>query len=98
MLEFRCVAAAQRSRAACARPVARLRWPLIMVTLSLSGVLSVFGQVPVAWVAWVGGLVLTYGLRMSITEVHGAAWLPERNAFHIRGSWVPVTLIVAVFF
>jgi hypothetical protein len=71
--------------------------PLIMVALSLSGVLSAFGQVPIALAGWVVGVVLTLHFLAPLVGVRGALWLPGTNRFRVQGSWIPVTLIVGVF-
>jgi hypothetical protein len=82
------------------REVSRARatvLPLIMVALSLTGVLSAFGQVPIALVAWVIGLFVTSRLCGSLVGAKGAVWLPETKCYRVPGSWIPVTLIVGVF-
>jgi hypothetical protein len=71
--------------------------PLIMVALSLSGMLSAFGQVPIALAGWVVGVVLTLRFLAPFVGVRGALWLPETNRFRVQGSWIPVMLIVGVF-
>lgn len=71
--------------------------PLVMMVLSLSGVLSSFGQVPLALVAWVAGVALALTFVGPIVAIRGAQWLPESRRFRIPGSLLPVTLIVGLF-
>lgn len=58
--------------------------PLVMIALSVSGVLSAFGQSPGA----LGGQFIA---------VRGAAWSQQTGKLHVPGSWVPLALIVALF-
>ena len=71
--------------------------PIVMVLLSLNGVLSAFGPMPVAIGAWIVGLLVTLRVAAPWVEVRGGVWLPENDCFRVPGSWIPVSLIVAIF-
>jgi hypothetical protein len=71
--------------------------PLVMITLSLSGVLVTFGQVPLALAAWVVGFWATLRLAAPWVAARGATWSPATGHFRIPGSWLPVTAIVGIF-
>jgi hypothetical protein len=71
--------------------------PLAMVCLSISGLLGSFGQLPVAWAAWIAGFVITMRLLAPVVAARGATWSAEAQRFWIPGSWVPLTLILGLF-
>jgi hypothetical protein len=71
--------------------------PVVMIVLSLGGVLGAFGQVPIAWVAWTVGLLLTLALAGRAVAVRGARRSAQPGFLHIPGSFLPVALILAVF-
>jgi hypothetical protein len=71
--------------------------PLAMVCLSISGLLGSFGQLPVAWAAWIAGFTVAVRLLTPWVAANGATWSAETERFRIPGSWVPVTLIVGLF-
>jgi len=71
--------------------------PLVMVALSLSGVLSAFGLVPLALGAWVAGLGVSLRLAGEVMAVRGASWSVRTRLFRVPGSFLPVFLILGVF-
>lgn len=71
--------------------------PLVMVALSLSGVLTAFGHLPVALGGWAAGLGLALTFARSLVSVRGARWLADSQTVHVPGSWLPLALIVALF-
>jgi hypothetical protein len=71
--------------------------PILMISLSLSGVLSAFFQVPLACGAWIVGLFGSLQLAGESMAVRGASWSPQTRHFHIPGSFAPVTLILGLF-
>jgi hypothetical protein len=82
------------------REVSRARvtvLPLVMVTLSLSGALSAFTEVPLALAAWVAGFALSLSFAGQAMVVRGTSWSPETRCFRVPGSWLPVTMIAGLF-
>jgi hypothetical protein len=71
--------------------------PLVLTALSLSGVLSAFGHMPVALAAWAAGLAAALALARKVVSVRGASWSPSRGRLHVPGSWLPLVLIVSLF-
>ena len=71
--------------------------PLVLTTLSLGGVLSAFGHLPVAFVAWAAGVAVALGLARKAVSVRGASWSASRGLLHVPGSWLPLVLIVSLF-
>jgi hypothetical protein len=71
--------------------------PVIFMILSLSAVVSAFGQFPSAFGAWVLGFWAALRLGGNAVAVTGAAWVPESGHFKVPGSWLPLWLIVGTF-
>lgn len=71
--------------------------PILMIALSLSGALSAFSQVPLACGAWVVGFFLSVKVAGQIMAIRGASWSPQTRQFRVPGSFVPITLIFALF-
>ncbi|MCB2021335.1 MAG: hypothetical protein KDG44_11065 [Burkholderiaceae bacterium] len=71
--------------------------PALMLLLSAGGVVSSFGVVPLALVAWAAGLALAVVLGVERIAPRGARWLPDVARFELPGSWLPLMLILALF-
>ncbi len=71
--------------------------PLVLAALSLGGVLSAFGHLPVALLAWATGVAASIALARRAVAVRGAAWSASRGLLHVPGSWWPLVLIVSLF-
>jgi len=79
------------------------KWQLIAVPaatlcLSLYGTWSAFGANPIGFVAWIGGagLALILGRKQPLERSANYAIRGGRLTLH--GSWVPMGLIMAIFF
>jgi hypothetical protein len=72
-------------------------FPLVMIALSLSGVLSAFGHFPVALLAWAAGIAVALTIVRNGLSVRGASWSSSTATLHLPGSWLPLTLIIALF-
>lgn len=71
--------------------------PLVMIALSLSGVVSAFGHVPVALGGWAAGVGTALAFGRPLVAVRGAAWSQRGGTLRVPGSWLPLGLIVALF-
>ena len=71
--------------------------PLVLTALSLSGVLSAFGHLPVALLAWAAGVAASLGLARKAVTVRGASWSASRGVVQVPGSWLPLVLILSLF-
>ena len=71
--------------------------PLLMIGLSFAGVLTAFGQHPVAFGSWAAGLVAALVLARRAVAIRGASWSPETQRLHLPGSWLPLVLFVGLF-
>jgi peptidoglycan biosynthesis protein MviN/MurJ (putative lipid II flippase) len=72
--------------------------PVALGALSLSRVLAVFGLDPLALAAWATGTAAALLLNRALKQPAEARWSAETGTFHVPGSWVPLVLMMAVFF
>jgi len=72
--------------------------PAGMVALSLSGIQSSFGLKPAPLAAWALGLVAVAVIGHKAFPDKGISFDPAKGAFYIPGSWVPLVVIMAIFF
>lgn len=72
--------------------------PVGMVALSLSGVQSSFGFKPSPLAAWAVGLVAVTVIGYKAFPQKGISFNSTNNSFFIPGSWVPLVVIMAIFF
>jgi hypothetical protein len=83
------------------RSVAQARVAILPAALgvfSLTRVLAVFGPDPVALLAWATGTAAALLLNRALKQPAGARWSAATGSFHVPGSWVPLALMMAVFF
>ena len=71
--------------------------PLVLIALSLSGVLKVFGPLPTALGAWAAGVGAALMIGRQLVAVRGARWSAQTGLLHVPGSWLPLVLIVGLF-
>lgn len=71
--------------------------PLVLITLSLSGVLNAFGHLPVALGGWACGVGAALAFGRPFVAVRAARWSAEMGRLHVPGSWLPLALIVGLF-
>lgn len=72
--------------------------PAGMVALSLSGIQSSFGFKPSPLAAWAVGLVAIAVIGYKAFPHEGISFDPANGTFYIPGSWVPLAVIMAIFF
>ena len=72
--------------------------PVGMVALSLAGVQSSFGLKLVPVALWAVGLALVTFIGYTFFRDTRVVFDPNRNAFYIPGSWLPLIVIMAIFF
>lgn len=72
--------------------------PSVMIVLSLYGVVSAFGMYAPPLAAWLVGVVLAgwWSLRTGILK--GVCYTTETKSFSVPGSWLPLSLMMAIFF
>ena len=72
--------------------------PVAMLILSLLGVISGFGTALLAIVFWLVGVVTALLFNWMFTLTKRAQYDVESHMFHIKGSWVPLLLMMTIFF
>lgn len=72
--------------------------PATMLGLSLFGVGSTFGAAPLSFAAWGCGIVLAVLLNLLLRQPRGAAYSAAARTFTVPGSWLPLALIMVIFF
>ncbi len=85
-----------RPRTSSLRRVAIL--PVAMIALSLYAALSVFGASATAIAAWIAGLALAIALNSVLCLPRGVRAGADNGTVHIPGSWLPLGLMMAIFF
>lgn len=80
-------------------PKARLfALPAAMLGLSLYSLFATFGAVPLGLLAWLAGGTLALRLHRTFGQRSAASYAPDTGRYTIRGSWVPLALMLAIFF
>ena len=75
-----------------------LALPLVMVAYSAYGLIATFGLDPRALAAWCAGILATIALNQSLFGIpHGVVRDPGHWRFLVRGSLLPLAVIMAIF-
>lgn len=72
--------------------------PCAMLGLSFYGVISAFGPIYSGLLAWFIGITIASWLGLKLAILKGVTYSDENQAFLIPGSWVPLVLMMAIFF
>ena len=72
--------------------------PVAMIALSLHGVASAFGIAPVGLISWAVGAATAVRLGMMLIKTRGVSVSAETRSFFVPGSWLPLALMMAIFF
>jgi len=72
--------------------------PLALGAFSLSRLVGTFGLEPLALGAWVAGTAAAVSINRALKQPAGARWSAASGRFHVPGSWVPLALMMAMFF
>lgn len=83
------------------RSVSRFRLavlPVAMLCLSLLGVWSSFGADFIAFFAWASALVTIIAFGLKLPQSRGASYSAESQLFNVPGSWMPLALMMSIFF
>lgn len=72
--------------------------PLALGGFSLSRLFSAFGPDAMALAAWAAGTAAALLLNRALKQPAGARWSADSGSFHVPGSWVPLVLIMIMFF
>ncbi len=88
----------RQSRDRTAKPAMIFLLPLAMIALSYSGVSSSFGTNLSSAGSWAISLIVTLFVGTRFFPVKGTVYQPDQGVFLLKGSWVPMLLILAIFF
>jgi hypothetical protein len=72
--------------------------PAAMIALSFYGVLSAFGVDAIALAAWLIGTSAAVWLGIALAVPRGAVYSAKTLSFSIPGSWLPLVLMMAIYF
>ena len=72
--------------------------PSAFIALSLYGVLSSFGPHATELIAWGSGIGAAVLAGRAMKPGAGVRWNESTHSFEVPGSWVPLTLMMTVFF
>jgi len=72
--------------------------PAAMILLSFYGVISAFGISITGILAWLAGAMLTVWLNQRFAPPATTRYSPTTQALSIPGSWLPLALMMAIFF
>ena len=72
--------------------------PIAMIALSFYSVFSAFGIAPIGFIFWLigGGAAVLLGLVL--TAPRGVRYSTETQLYLVPGSWLPLVLIMIIFF
>jgi Family of unknown function (DUF6622) len=80
-------------------PKARLLLlPAAMLVLSLHSLFATFGPLRLGLLTWLAGGMLALMLYRVLGPPAGAGYAPDTRRYTVRGSWVPLMLMLAIFF
>ena len=72
--------------------------PIAMILLSAYGVFSAFHSSPVAPLAWLAAVATAAYLNRFFRYPRGIVFAPETRHLSLPGSWVPLTLMMFIYF
>lgn len=72
--------------------------PLVLLASSLTGVVSTFGAHGLPMAAWAAGVALALAVARRALVPLETGWSPETATLQVAGSWLPLALILGVFF
>jgi len=71
--------------------------PIAMVALAIKGELSTFNLQLTALFTWISGAVIAYFIITEYITIK-AKYIKEIQQFELQGSWVPLALMMGIFF
>jgi hypothetical protein len=72
--------------------------PAAFIAFSLYGVITAFGAHPHNLAAWMAGLAAATMAVRRLKPSPDARWDASTQTFHVPGTWMPLALMMAVFF
>lgn len=72
--------------------------PIAMLCLSFLGVWSSFGPSFTAFASWTCSLLAAITFSLALPPPRSVSYSPESKLFVVPGSWVPLVLMMCIFF
>ncbi len=72
--------------------------PICMIGLSIYGVYSAFSLEMIAFTSWSIGALISVGLGALLFSAKKTVFNEDTQSFSVPGSWVPLLLMMAIFF
>ena len=72
--------------------------PSAMLLLSFLGVWSSFGPNLTAFASWACALLVVVTFSLALAPPRSVSYSPESGLFTVPGSWVPLALMMCIFF
>jgi hypothetical protein len=72
--------------------------PAAMMVFSIYGVVSAFGLGPVGLFSWAAGIAIAVALGVVLGTPKGVTYSPATLSFSVPGGWLPLALMMAIFF
>jgi hypothetical protein len=72
--------------------------PIAMLGLSLSGVNTTFGSGTFALAFWLGAVAVGVAFALCLGIAKNVGYSAESHTFSVPGSWLPLSLMMAIFF
>jgi hypothetical protein len=72
--------------------------PVAMMAFSFYGVASAFGATPLGMTSWLAGVVIAATLGIAFGAPKRVTYSPATSSFHVPGSWLPLALMMMIFF
>lgn len=73
-------------------------FPIVMLSLSALGIASSFGVHLLSFAMWLCGTVLAFAITYWMASPSGVHYLKNERVFSVPGSWLPMVLIMVIFF
>jgi len=73
-------------------------FPIVMLCLSALGIASSFGIHFLSLAIWLCGIALAFAITYWIASPRGVYYLKNERVFSVPGSWLPMVLIMVIFF
>lgn len=87
-----------QARTRTVRKIPALLLPAGMIALSLAGINSSFGLRPVPLASWTAALVIAGVVGHALFRDERVEYDAAEEKFLVPGSWVPLAVIMAIFF
>lgn len=87
-----------QTRTRSVRKVPALLLPAGMIALSLAGIHSSFGLEALPLASWAAALALAAWLGYALFRDKRVRYDATEAKFHVPGSWMPLVVIMAIFF